>query len=116
MARISTYNQDSDVSASDKVVGTDSTTGATKNFTLGSVLSLVTGTINVPGEDEIDSYVHTQTLASSTWTISHNLDKYPSVVIVDNDDVVVYGKTTYQDKNTVIINFAAAFTGKAFLN
>lgn len=116
MARISTYNQDSDVSASDKVVGTDSTTGGTKNFTLGSILSLVASTINVPGEDEVDSYVHTQGSASSTWTITHNLDKYPSIVIVDNDDDVVIGEINYQDKNTIIVYFTAAFAGKAFLN
>lgn len=116
MARISTYEQDSTISGSDKVVGTDSVTGDTKNFTLGSILSLVTGSINVPGEDEVDSYIHTQGSASSTWTITHNLDKYPSVAVVDNDDVVVYGKITYQNKNTVVINFGAAFSGKAFLN
>lgn len=116
MARISTYGQDSTVSKQDKVVGTDSVTGETKNFTLGSILSLVTGTINTPNENEVDSYVHTQGSASSTWTVTHNLDKYPSVVIVDNDDDVVVGEINYQDKNTVILYFAAAFAGKAFLN
>ena len=105
MARISTYEQDSTVSKQDKVIGTDSVTGETKNFTLSSILSLVS-----------DSYVHTQGSASSTWTIVHNLDKYPSVVIVDNDDDVVIGEINYQDKNTVILYFAAAFAGKAFLN
>ena len=116
MARISTYGQDSTVSKSDKVVGTDSATGETKNFTLGSILSLVTGTINVPNENEVDSYEHVQGSASSTWTISHYLNKYPSVTVVDNDDDVVIGEINYQDKNTVIIYFAAAFAGKAFLN
>lgn len=116
MARISTYEQDSTMSGSDKVIGTDSVTGETKNFTLGSVLSLVTGTINVPGEDEVESYVHTQSSASSTWTINHQLDKYPSVVIVDNDDNVVHGGINYQDKNTVVVTFSAAFAGKAYLN
>lgn len=116
MARISTYEQDSTVSKNDKVVGTDSATGETKNFTLSSILSLVTGTINVPNENEVDSYVHTQGSASYMWTITHNLDKYPSVTVVDNDDDVVYGEVNYQSKNTVVITFGAEFAGKAYLN
>lgn len=116
MARISTYAQDSTISGSDKVIGTDSATGATKNFTLGSVLSLVSGSINVPGEDEVNSYVHTQALTSSIWTINHQLDKYPSVVIVDDDDNVVHCNVNYQDKNTVVATFSASVTGKAYLN
>lgn len=116
MARISTYDQDSTVSGSDKVIGTDSVTGGTKNFTLSSITSLIAGSINVPGEDEVDSYVHTQSSASSTWTVNHQLDKYPSVVVVDNDDDVVHGGINYQDKNTVVITFSAAFAGKAYLN
>ena len=116
MARISTYEQDVTISGADKVLGTDSVTGGTKNFTLGSVLSLVTGSINVPGEDEVDSYIHTQSQASATWTVQHNLDKYPSVVIVDNEDDVVHGQINYQSKNTIIITFSAAFAGKAYLN
>ena len=116
MARISTYEQDATMSGADKVIGTDSVTGGTKNFTLGSVLSLVTGSINVPGEDEVDSYIHDQGQAYHVWTIQHNLDKYPSVVVVDNGDDVVHGQINYQSKNTIIITFSAAFAGKAYLN
>lgn len=116
MARISTYGQDSTVSKQDKVIGTDSVTGETKNFTLSSILSLVTGTINVPNENEVDSYVHTQSSASSIWTVAHNLDKYSSVTIVDNSDNVVHGEINYQSKNTILISFSAAFAGKAYLN
>lgn len=107
MARISTYEQDSTVSKEDKVIGTDSVTGGTKNFSLESILDLL---------DDETTYEHTQASSSSTWTITHNLDKYPSVTVVDNDDDVVYGDTNYQDRNTVIITFGAAFAGKAFLN
>ena len=40
MARISTYGQDSTLNKADKVVGTDSATGATKNYTIESILSV----------------------------------------------------------------------------
>ena len=41
MARISSYGQDGTVDKNDKVLGTDSATGATKNYTIDSVLGLV---------------------------------------------------------------------------
>ena len=41
MARISSYGQDGTVNKNDKVLGTDSATGATKNYTIDSVLGLV---------------------------------------------------------------------------
>ncbi len=40
MARISSYDQDSSLNVADKLLGTDSATGATKNFTINSVLGL----------------------------------------------------------------------------
>ena len=41
MARISTYDQDSNVSFQDKLIGTNSVDSATKNFTLQSVIDLI---------------------------------------------------------------------------
>ena len=41
MARISTYEQDSNVSFQDKLIGTNSVDSATKNFTLQSVIDLI---------------------------------------------------------------------------
>ena len=41
MARISQYEQDGTLDKQDKVLGTDSTTGATKNYTIDSILSFV---------------------------------------------------------------------------
>ena len=41
MARISQYDQDGTLNKLDKVVGTDSATGATKNYTIDSMMGLV---------------------------------------------------------------------------
>lgn len=41
MARIKTYAQDSNVSVNDKLLGTDSVTDGTKNFTIQSLLDLI---------------------------------------------------------------------------
>ena len=116
MARISSYGIDNMVTGTDKLLGTDSVTGQTKNFSLSSFNTLVSGTINVPGQDEVDSYVHEQNSPSSVWTINHNLNKYPSIVLVDSDDDVIYGEVNYESKNTILITLSAAISGKAFLN
>jgi hypothetical protein len=62
------------------------------------------------------SYIHTQSIASDTWTINHPLQKFPSVTIVDTGDNVVFGDIEYINIGKIIITFSAAFSGKAYLN
>lgn len=61
-------------------------------------------------------YTHIQGEASATWVIHHNLNKKPSITIVDSADNVVEGAEKYIDENTVEIYFNGAFKGKAYLN
>jgi hypothetical protein len=58
----------------------------------------------------------TQGTPSSNWDIQHDMDKFPSVTVVNNNNVVMYGNITYVDKNNLTINFSAGFSGKAYLN
>jgi hypothetical protein len=44
------------------------------------------------------------------------MDKFPSVAVVNNNNVLMYGNITYVDKNNLTINFSAGFSGKAYLN
>ena len=62
------------------------------------------------------NYTHEQGIASDTWIIKHNLDKKPSIMIVDSADNVVEGAEKYIDNNTIEIRFNGAFKGKAYLN
>lgn len=62
------------------------------------------------------TYVHTQSQAADTWTIKHNLNKYPSVSVVDSANSIVVGEITYINKNELIVGFTGAFSGKAILN
>ena len=57
-----------------------------------------------------------QIAALPTWTIVHNLNKFPSVTIVDSSDNIVVGDVVYINKNELKINFTATFSGKAYLN
>ena len=62
------------------------------------------------------TYVHEQGIASDTWTIQHNLSKYPSVTLVDSANVKFQGKIEYVDENTCIVYMNGATKGKAYLN
>ena len=62
------------------------------------------------------NFVFTQAVPSIEWTVQHNMDKFPSVSVVNNNNILMYGNTTYVDTNNLIINFSAGFSGKAYLN
>jgi hypothetical protein len=61
-------------------------------------------------------YTHVQGVAASTWTVNHNLDKYPSATMVLSTGQKGYGDVTYIDENTLTITFASAESGKAYIN
>ena len=62
------------------------------------------------------TFVFTQGIPATTWNIQHNLAKFPSVSVINNNDVVINGEVTYIDNKNVQLNFSAGFTGKAYLN
>lgn len=62
------------------------------------------------------TYTHTQTSASAQWTITHSLNCFPSVTVVDSAGSVVVGDVEYISATTVRVTFVAAFAGKAYLN
>lgn len=61
-------------------------------------------------------FTHTQVSASSSWTVTHNLDKFPSVTVIDSGNNKVIGDIHYIDQDTLTISFTAAFSGVAYLN
>ena len=61
-------------------------------------------------------HTHTQSVASATWSITHNLDTRPSVTIVDSSEEVVYAEVEYTSDNAVTITFSSAQSGKAYFN
>ena len=92
-----------------------------------SVLDVYQDGISVVGSDGIArvnagsatgdlTYVHVQNTAADTWNITHNLNKYPSVSIVDSAGNDVIGNCNYVNANEVVLTFSGAFSGKAFLN
>jgi hypothetical protein len=59
---------------------------------------------------------HNQTSASSTWVITHNLNKYPSVTAFDSAGSQAIGSVVYNSKNQLTITFSASFSGTAYVN
>ena len=57
-----------------------------------------------------------QVVPATTWTITHNLGKFPSITVIDSGNTVVNGEYTYIDNNKIVLEFSAAFAGKAYLN
>ena len=57
-----------------------------------------------------------QGAAATTWDITHNLGKFPSITVIDTGNTVVTGEYNYINNNRVILTFSAAFAGKAYLN
>jgi hypothetical protein len=62
------------------------------------------------------NFVFTQSVPSTRWVINHNLEKYPSVSVVNINNVLMYGNVTYIDLNSLEIEFSAGFSGKAYIN
>lgn len=62
------------------------------------------------------SFTFTQSVAANTWSITHNLGKYPSVTVVDSGGNVVIGDVAYDSVNALTCTFSAPFSGKAYLN
>jgi len=80
-------------------------------------------TINYPSTSALVEYVakynyyrFTQTIASTTWNINHNLNKYPSVVTRNNTGKIMVGEIQYIDENNVIVNFNSPNSGVAEIN
>lgn len=62
------------------------------------------------------NYVHQQMTPAATWVITHNLNRYPSVTVVDSAGSVVIGAVSYVSPDVVSIEFSAGFSGAAYLN
>ncbi len=82
------------------------------NFDVDKFYDFAVFTLSSPDK----TFEFTQGVPATTWNIQHNLNKFPSVSVINNNNVVINGEVTYIDNNNVQINFSAGFSGKAYLN
>ena len=100
--------------------------GPPNTLTLGSVTSGATAAVSITGVAPSQTinfvlpvggnYNHTQSTASSTWTITHNLGFNPAVSVVDSGGNHVIGDVNYVSVNALTISFSAPFGGSAYLS
>ena len=88
--------------------------GGNGDLDLNKYYDFATFTISTGVGDK--NFVFTQAVASNTWVIQHDLNKFPSVTSVNINDFEVYGEVVFNNINNLTINFSAAFSGKAFIN
>jgi hypothetical protein len=62
-----------------------------------------------------DRKIHTQSSASSTWNVTHELGGRPSVTIVDSAGTVVHGEVVYNSNTSITVLFSTPFSGYAYL-
>lgn len=62
-----------------------------------------------------DRKIHTQSSASSTWNVTHELGGRPSITIVDSAGTVVVGDVVYNSNTSITVTFSAPFSGFAYL-
>lgn len=95
------------------------------NFKEGEILQDV-GNVDTASEEKIvsqmavakavDTYIHDQATPSDTWVIVHNLNRYPSVTVVDSAGTQFAVQVDYNTRNQVTIYMNGATSGKAYLN
>jgi hypothetical protein len=62
------------------------------------------------------TYLHTQGVASTTWTVNHPLGGYPAVTIVDSGGNDVEGAVSYVSTSELTITFGQPMSGVAQLS
>ena len=88
--------------------------GGNGNLDLNKYYDFATFTISTGIGDK--TFVFTQGVPALVWTIQHDLNKFPSVSVVDTANTGVLSQIDYIDNNNITCNFSAAFAGKAYLN
>jgi len=71
---------------------------------------------NPSGAGGDKTFVFSQGVPLYQWDITHDLNKFPSVSVVNSFNEEVFGRVDYINKNRVTVTFAAPFSGQAYCN
>lgn len=96
---------------------------------VGGTVDFGSGNVSLQAEDVIEfragqwrkkskdkNFVYEQGTPSATWIINHYMGKYPSVSVIDSSGSEVEGEVTYNNIDTLTIEFNGGFSGTATLN
>lgn len=82
----------------------------------GQVLTYENGLWENKANSGDKNYSHVQGSPSSSWSITHSLNKYPAITVFDSSGNEVEGDVVYSNLNQVVLTFSAAFAGTASFN
>ncbi|MCK5788101.1 MAG: hypothetical protein KAH32_03835 [Chlamydiia bacterium] len=68
---------------------------------------------NISGDKNVE---YVQGLESSLWEIKHDMNKIPSITVIDVNKKEVMCEVEHVDTNNVKLKFNTPFAGKAYLN
>jgi hypothetical protein len=74
------------------------------------------GETGASGEFGGATFIFTPEDVSASWLVAHNLNKFPSVDVVDTSGRRVMPDVTYLDSNVLTLDFDIPMTGSAYLN
>lgn len=98
------------------------TSGSSINIKTEGTINLDSSSLKHNGEEigtatgDDKTFFYVQSTPAKEWEITHNLNKYPSVTIIDSANTKVGGEVEYVSMNKVKVKFSVAFSGKATLN
>lgn len=75
---------------------------------------LLTTVIDPVPSGTFTNHLHTQSVASSLWTINHSLGRIPTVEVRDASGNVILAEVNHVSANQATVSFAAAQTGSAY--
>ncbi len=79
------------------------------------VVVVSTGPPGPAGGGGAAAYVHTQAVASASWSIPHNLGYYPTVSVFTVGGVEVEAAPIHTSVNVTVVSFAVPMAGTARL-
>jgi hypothetical protein len=59
---------------------------------------------------------HIQTIPSKIWIITHNLNKYPAITLLDANNREIKGEVKHNSINQITVTFNQELTGKVIFN
>lgn len=68
------------------------------------------------GYGGVGYFEHHQITPATTWTVSHGMNKKPSVSCFDESDNTLLGDISFTNDNIAVITFSEAVNGWAYFN
>lgn len=62
------------------------------------------------------TFIFEQAVASNTWVVTHNLGRFPSVIVEDSAGTQFLAPVYYNSASQLTISMNGATTGRAYLN